>query len=93
MSRTQIDNHKVYNVWGCTNRLENRHNLDEEDIMCLKDSHEIVIHPAWHEDNGTPMCDCDEDMVYVRTEIDIDEQLREEYDKGFNDGAVNEKIT
>jgi len=25
--------------------------------------------PEWYQDNGTPMCECDEDMVYIHTKI------------------------
>lgn len=31
------------------------------------------VPPTFFEENGTPLCDCGDDMVYVRTEIKIKE--------------------
>ena len=34
---------------------------------------EVVVTPEWYADNGTPVCTgCDRDMIYVRTEVNID---------------------
>ena len=27
--------------------------------------------PGWFDGNGTPSCDCGEDLVYTRTEVDL----------------------
>ena len=33
---------------------------------------EVIVSPDWYEDNGTPIGESGDDMVYVRTEILID---------------------
>jgi len=27
------------------------------------------VRPDWYQDNGTPVCDCDNDMSYIKTEV------------------------
>lgn len=30
------------------------------------------VNPGWYSENGTPVCaDCEDDMVYIRTEMNI----------------------
>lgn len=37
---------------------------------CLKCGEKAEVNPTFYADAGTPMCgDCDEDMVYVKTQI------------------------
>lgn len=39
---------------------------------CPRCKAEACIGPDYYEENGTPVCsDCDEDGVYVRTEVDM----------------------
>jgi len=52
-----IDDQKVRNIWAC----------QEDD--CPDYNKEICISPDWYARNGTPTCDCEVDMIYLRTEI------------------------
>lgn len=36
---------------------------------CPKCGLEVNINPDWYTENGTPVCDCDEDMEYIETLI------------------------
>lgn len=48
-----IDDSKIRHVW-----------------LCPECTDEVNIEPDWYQNNGTPMCaDCDEDMHYLKTEI------------------------
>jgi hypothetical protein len=52
--RKKIADNKVFNIWGCPN--------------CDEDAE---VTPDWYQSNGTPVCAfCDEDMEYVKTEIE-----------------------
>ena len=44
-------------VWGCT----------DDDCDCSKE--ECITDGEWHEVNGTPVCDCGQDMSFLRTEV------------------------
>lgn len=55
-----IEDNKVRHIWKCT---------DDE---CDCDHEEIEIWPSWYTDNGTPICDNGVDMVYQRTEINVE---------------------
>jgi len=55
--RKAIDDSKVINIWEGTNE-------DGE-------TYTVEVTPDWYADNGTPVDMCGEDMVYVKTEIDI----------------------
>ena len=48
-----IPDEKVRHVWVCENG------------KC----EDVYIEPTFYQDNGTPMCECDEDMIYDRTEV------------------------
>jgi formylmethanofuran dehydrogenase subunit E len=51
-----IDEKKLRHKWECPN-------CDEY----------AYVQPWWYSENGTPMCtECDDDMEYIRTEIDIE---------------------
>ncbi len=51
----KIADSKVRNIWVCPNKKCDR----------------SVVSPDWYAGNGTPMCECDEDMEYSHTEIKI----------------------
>ena len=36
----------------------------------------VTVPPTFYENNGTPLCDCGDDMTYVRTEVDITELVQ-----------------
>lgn len=36
---------------------------------CHCDKKEAWVEPAWHQENGTPVCEGDRDMSYMRTVI------------------------
>ena len=52
-----IPDEKVRHVWECK----------EED--CDSNNPVCKLSPTFYEKNGTPVCDCDRDMAYIRTEI------------------------
>lgn len=54
---TVISDDKVRHIWKCEN----------ED--CDVGDPSTEIEPSYYTNNGTPVCDCGEDMVYIRTEI------------------------
>jgi len=53
----EVPDNVVRFVWKCT----------EEDCDCEKV--DCIIEPDWYQCNGTPMCECGEDMKYIRTEV------------------------
>jgi hypothetical protein len=61
MDWTKIDDRAVRHKWQCL----------EEDC-----DGEATVYPEWYEDNGTPVCpDCDRDMSYVKTEIEVNNAI------------------
>ena len=50
-----IKDDKIRHIWECENN------------KC--DS--VYIEPSWYADNGTPICNCGDDMIYSHTEIKI----------------------
>ena len=52
----KIDDDKVYHVWKCSNGK-----CEDE-----------YVNPTFYQDNGTPVCECDDDMIYDRTEIETE---------------------
>lgn len=56
----EIDDSKVRHIWQCT------------DKECDCDHKETGVSPTFYQDNGTPMCDGDEDMEYIKTIIRVD---------------------
>ena len=57
MATKTVEDSRVHNVWMCT----------EKDC---ENEEETVVNPDWYQDNGTPVCECDIDMEYIRTDID-----------------------
>lgn len=47
----------VRSIWQC----------QEEDCSCGNSV--VYLSPDWYQENGTPTCECDEDMVYLYTEV------------------------
>jgi len=47
----------VQSYWACN------------DPDCKRKGNECAVTPDWYEENGTPVCECGIDMVYLRTEI------------------------
>jgi len=44
-------------------------------VLCDNEE-ETHIHPDWYQNNGTPVCpECDEDMDYRRTLVDLPEDI------------------
>jgi len=60
MSKEQwvtVANQNIRHLWACNNQ------------ECDQGNPSVYISPTFYENNGTPVCDCDEDMVYSRTEV------------------------
>lgn len=58
MPRKIIADNKIFHIWECKR------------LGCLNDK-ETEIPPTFYQDNGTPICDCGDDMTYVRTEVEV----------------------
>ena len=41
-------------------------------VWADSEGNEVTVSPDWYEDNGTPIGEDGDDMVYVRTEILVD---------------------
>jgi len=54
-----IDDKDVRIVWVC----------DNVDCMFSVKERTCKVHPEWHENNGTPVCDCGSDMVVLKTQV------------------------
>jgi hypothetical protein len=59
MNWVKIADQNVRMIWACT----------DEDCECNKEV-ETIIEPDWYQQNGTPICECGQDMDYLNTEID-----------------------
>lgn len=56
----EIPDNQVRHIWECGCP-------DNDGGQCLETA---IVSPDWYEQNGTPVCpECEEDMVYVRTDI------------------------
>ena len=55
----EVNDDHIHHVWAC----------NDED--CKDFGKEVRVQPDWYQDNGTPVCACDQDMNYLRTEIKI----------------------
>lgn len=51
----KVKNSQVENIWKCPNGR-------------CKD---YIVNPDWYSRNGTPVCECDEDMQYKETKVKI----------------------
>jgi hypothetical protein len=54
---TKVEDDNVRAVWGCF----------EDD--CDHGNPKTLVDPTFYQDNGEPVCACDADMCYIRTEI------------------------
>jgi hypothetical protein len=54
----EVPDHAVRHIWKCT----------AED--CDHDNQEAIISPDFYQDSGTPVCECDNDMEYICTQVD-----------------------
>lgn len=36
----------------------------------------ISVHPDWYQENGTPQCECGEDLIYSHTQIQVEEDSK-----------------
>lgn len=54
----KIQDDQIQHVWE---------KADDDD--CEECPGTVVVPPGWYEDNGTPICDCGQDMAYSHTEI------------------------
>lgn len=59
MGWEKISDEKVHHLWRCT----------DDECECEHDA--AIINPDWYEQNGTPMCECGQDMEYIETEVFI----------------------
>ena len=57
----KIDDKNVLHVWE---------KADSDD--CEENVGKVKIPPSWYENNGTPICDCGEDMAYSHTLVKED---------------------
>ena len=55
--------------WKTIPDADVRHICQCEDEKCDCGRPCVEISPTFYTENGTPMCECGDDMVYVRTEI------------------------
>ena len=56
----EIDNDAVRHIWKC----------EDKDCIDQHGEENHAVSPDYYEQNGTPFCsNCDNDMIYVRTEI------------------------
>ena len=53
----EIKDENVRMIWKC------------EETDCEEGNPEVDVSPTFYQDNGTPVCGCDCDMAYQRTEI------------------------
>jgi len=56
---TTLDDN-VRSIWRC------------EDEECECDKYDCIISPTFYQDNGTPLCECGQDMDYIETQIDME---------------------
>jgi len=54
MAWEKVSDSNVRHIWKCP--------------LC-KHGEPIDLPPNWYQDNGTPLCECGEDMEYLYTEI------------------------
>ena len=59
---TVIDDSKIRMIWACDDA-----ECDSKEM--IRGGSEVEIEPSFYQNNGTPVCECGSDMVYVRTEI------------------------
>ena len=52
-----IEDSDVRSIWKC------------EESECDSEEKEVVLDPTYYQDNGTPTCECGEDMIYSHTEV------------------------
>jgi hypothetical protein len=57
MPWVEIKDEQVRMYWKC------------EEEECPEGNMEAVVDPSYYHENGTPMCGCDAEMYYQRTEI------------------------
>ncbi len=60
-------------MWEKISDINVRHiwvKAETDDCPCKEN--EISIQPDWYENNGTPSCECGQDMQYSHTEINIE---------------------
>ena len=50
---TKVADNQVIHIWKC------------KEGKCEDSS----VYPPYYQDNGTPVCECDRDMVYSHTEV------------------------
>ena len=55
-----VSDNEIRHIWRC-----GRGGRD----VCDGTTTTAQIDPRWYQDNGTPVCECGRDMVYVRTEV------------------------
>jgi hypothetical protein len=60
MNWQTVKDENVRHLWACPSKEESTNGCDEKEYVM----------PTFYERSGTPVCPrCDEDMIYVRTEI------------------------
>lgn len=67
-----VPNENVRHIWSCIDGIDceclKTHNNENAFQEGLKDW-ECAFPPDWYETYGTPVCDCDSDMVFVCTQV------------------------
>jgi len=62
-----LDDNKVRMIWKCDS-------FDDKLVEHSGDENgEIAVPPTFYQNNGTPNCKCGDYMVYLRTELIINE--------------------
>jgi hypothetical protein len=63
MNWVEIADHNVRMIWRC------------EDKECDCTKYDCIVDPTFYRDNGTPVCEVGQDMDYIRTEVDEENQF------------------
>jgi len=63
-SKIVVPDNQIFMVWAC-----DASHSDEDTEHSGDENGEISVSPDFFEENGTPMCMCGEDMIYLRTEV------------------------
>jgi len=63
-------NNESAKTWAVLPNDQIRHVWEKaDDDSCESQLAPVTVGPDWYEQNGTPSCDCGQDMVYSHTEV------------------------
>ena len=66
----EVKDSQVRMIWKCEACLDGD-SLYQDEEHSGDENGEVAVSPDFYQDNGTPMCSCGEDMVYLRTEVEV----------------------